>query len=397
MKVLVLPSWYPNKKQNTGSFFKEQAEFLNENGYDVKVLMAEELHTKSHAYQNTKRWIKGKSNKLETHYLYQDPEAYSFPVIIQKSWNEKKQIKTINKKYLKAFKAIIATGWFPDVIHAQGTYKAGFSAKAISELFKIPYVVIEHSPFKIKAYSKYTQKEIKRVLLQANKIAGVSNYQCERMQEDGVSREMDVVWNLMDEDRFVLNRNEKASKFVITTITRPVKVKDVDTFFEAVANFISRIPDRTKVEVIVIGHAALKDVNANTDYYDEKAASLGISDNCFCVPFLSRNEIKNVLDKTQVFVSTSLDEPYGVAIREAMLCGVPVIATKSGGPEDTIHDKTGILVDKKDVVGISNNIYDIYNGSITFDSEYIRNYVISQSGRKAFLKTMTNFYTISND
>jgi glycosyltransferase involved in cell wall biosynthesis len=397
MKILVMPSWYPNKNHNAGSFFKEQADFLNVNEFDIKVLMAEELRTKNYFYQLLKRIIKRESNKLTTTYLEQGPEAYSFPVIIEKGWSEEKQMKVANKKHLIAFKSLISSGWMPDIIHVQGSYNAGFSARYISDRYNIPYVVIEHSPFEISAYSKFRQEQIKKVLQDANAVAGVSHYQRKRMQDDGIDREVDVIWNFMDENEFKPIKAQVNSKFVITTITRPVKVKDVDTFFKAVSQFITKIEDRSTVEVVIVGHAAINDLNTNTDYYDKKAAELGISDVCTCIAFLSREEIKILLDRTQVFISTSLDEPYGIAIREAMLCGVPVIVTKSGGPEDSITDKTGVLVEKRDVEAISQNILNIYNGSLAFDSEYIRNYVVAQSGSAAFLKTMTKFYSIIND
>lgn len=392
MKVLVMPSWYPNKIYKSGSFFKEQANFLNTNGYDVKVLMAEELHTKNYVFQRLKRLLKGQREALTTSFLDQAPEAYSFPLIIQKSWSEEKQINVANEVYLKAFKDLIKTGWIPDIIHVQGTFKAGFSAQYISKLYQIPYVVIEHSPFKLVAYSKFRREYIKNVLMQAKKVAGVSQYQKNRMLEDGIDRSIDVVWNFMDEDKFVLNTKASDSKFVITTITRPIKIKDVDTFFKAVSKFASGIGNRTDIEIVIVGHAAINDEIANTNYFEEQAKIHGISDICRCHAILSRSEIKTLLNRTQLYISTSLDEPYGVAVREAMLCGVPVISTKSGGPEDTVNTKTGILVDKKDSESIAKYIRDIYNGSLVFDSEYIRNYVISQSGKQAFLESMTNFY-----
>ncbi|MBO6630828.1 MAG: glycosyltransferase, partial [Psychroserpens sp.] len=263
--------------------------------------------------------------------------------------------------------------------------------------YNIPYVVIEHSPFHIDVYSSFVQDQIKSTLLAANKVAGVSTYQKNRLLEDGIDRDIEVVWNLMDEAKFSSTVHSDDSKFVITTITRPVRVKDVDTFFEAVAEFINNIGKPNNIEVVAVGHNALFDKNANTTYYQQKAESLGILEYCKFHATLSRNEILNLLQRTHVYVSTSLDEPYGVAVREAMLCGKPVISTKSGGPDDTINSQNGILVDLKDHSAIAAFLSEIYHGKRTFDPEYIRNYVISQSGRDAFLKRMKEFYTIIND
>jgi glycosyltransferase involved in cell wall biosynthesis len=49
--------------------------------------------------------------------------------------------------------------------------------------------------------------------------------------------------------------------------------------------------------------------------------------------------------KVDVVVSASIRESFGRALVEAMACGVPVVATRSGGPEEIIVDaQTGFLV-----------------------------------------------------
>ncbi len=50
------------------------------------------------------------------------------------------------------------------------------------------------------------------------------------------------------------------------------------------------------------------------------------------------------LSSADVFICTSISETFGIAIREALMCGVPVISTKNGGAEDIINYKNGFLV-----------------------------------------------------
>jgi glycosyltransferase involved in cell wall biosynthesis len=47
-----------------------------------------------------------------------------------------------------------------------------------------------------------------------------------------------------------------------------------------------------------------------------------------------------------VFAIPSSQEGFGIVGIEAMACGIPVISTRCGGPEDYVHPgQTGILVD----------------------------------------------------
>ncbi len=60
---------------------------------------------------------------------------------------------------------------------------------------------------------------------------------------------------------------------------------------------------------------------------------------------LSRAELIAVLSSATVFACPSIYEPLGIVNLEAMACGIPVVATATGGiPEVVAHDETGLLV-----------------------------------------------------
>ncbi len=60
---------------------------------------------------------------------------------------------------------------------------------------------------------------------------------------------------------------------------------------------------------------------------------------------LSRAELIAVLSASTVFACPSIYEPLGIVNLEAMACGIPVVATATGGiPEVVAHNETGLLV-----------------------------------------------------
>ncbi len=60
---------------------------------------------------------------------------------------------------------------------------------------------------------------------------------------------------------------------------------------------------------------------------------------------LSRAELIAVLSSATVFACPSIYEPLGIVNLEAMACGIPVVATATGGiPEVVAHNETGLLV-----------------------------------------------------
>lgn len=64
--------------------------------------------------------------------------------------------------------------------------------------------------------------------------------------------------------------------------------------------------------------------------------------------------IGDLLAQTDLLVSSARDEPFGRTLIEAMMAGVPVLATRSGGPQEIVVDgRTGILVPSEDPAALS--------------------------------------------
>ena len=391
-KILIIPSWYPTEKNELrGSFFKEQALLLNKNGFDVKLLFAveEEVGFFKYLSKLVGSFLK-KRNDLSTNVLKQEPEAYSFNTCRYKKRSVKFKITKNKKRYEKAFKEL-TQNWKPELIHAQCTANAGIYASHLSNTFSIHYVIIEHQVFLLNHYKKRIQKEIVSALENASKVGAVSYHQQRCILMNNISCDPVVIWNLLDESKFTLPKNDSNSKFTIVTITYQHPIKDTLTFFKSLGES-NKISDGD-FEVVIIGNSAFKKGSkASSDLFKTMAKEHNVLDKCTFYPKLNRTEINTQLQQANVFISTSIAETYGIAVREAMLCGTPVIATKSGGIEDSISTETGIKVNLKDYKAIAQNILKIQNKDIVFNPQKTRDFVIRQSGRKAFIKKMTSFY-----
>lgn len=74
------------------------------------------------------------------------------------------------------------------------------------------------------------------------------------------------------------------------------------------------------------------------------------------------NNPEYFLNGSDVFLLPSISEGFSISTIEAMSCGLPVIATKSGGPEEIISDRVdGMLVDV-DAKDISESLSSIIAG-----------------------------------
>lgn len=72
----------------------------------------------------------------------------------------------------------------------------------------------------------------------------------------------------------------------------------------------------------------------------------GISEQTRLVPYVAQLELPKILNSLDVFVVPSHQEGLCLAALEAMACGIPVVSTRCGGPEEFVADGvTGYLTD----------------------------------------------------
>jgi glycosyltransferase involved in cell wall biosynthesis len=103
------------------------------------------------------------------------------------------------------------------------------------------------------------------------------------------------------------------------------------------------------------------------------AESLGLAD---AVTLPGRTEIRDWLERADVFVHTSRWEGFGIVLLEAMLAGLPVVATRvSAVPEVVADGETGALVEAGDVEGVAREL-----ARVLVDPEWRRR--LGEAGRE---------------
>jgi asparagine synthase (glutamine-hydrolysing) len=112
--------------------------------------------------------------------------------------------------------------------------------------------------------------------------------------------------------------------------------KNIGLFLRAFAQLRREGHD---VSVLLVGDSAGPAVT-------QLIAELGIAPHVKIESGLTRNEMRDRLQTLDVFVLPSHQEGLCIAALEAMACGVPVVSTRCGGPEEfVIDERTGTLVD----------------------------------------------------
>ncbi|MCK9484995.1 MAG: glycosyltransferase, partial [Candidatus Marinimicrobia bacterium] len=112
---------------------------------------------------------------------------------------------------------------------------------------------------------------------------------------------------------------------------------------------------------------------------------------------LQRQDVFKLMRSCDLFALSSDFETFGVVLIEAMSCGLPIVATRCGGPESIItEDWLGILTERDDnsfTKGLMNGVKEVQNKR--FDSQRISTHVRDTYSYQAIGKMMTNLYLTS--
>ncbi len=149
-------------------------------------------------------------------------------------------------------------------------------------------------------------------------------------------------------------RGEQSSP-VVTLIGRISPWKGQDVFIRAAVEVLKKFPD---CRFQIVG-SALFGEDALAAQLKELVATLGIADRVAFLGF--RKNVPEIIAASDLLVHAStVPEPFGQVIIQAMAEGKPVVATRGGGVLEIVEEgKTGLLVPMKDVDAMAKAICEI--------------------------------------
>ena len=138
--------------------------------------------------------------------------------------------------------------------------------------------------------------------------------------------------------------------------------------------------------VHIIGDGPLR------DSLPQLAADLHISHLCKFHGPLERPQIVPFLEKASAVIQASLHESFCITLAESLSFGVPVISTRSGGPEYFVNSSNGVLVDKADSVALSGAMSLFIDRKISFDPSTLRSNIVSRFGVDSVVRQISDIY-----
>ncbi len=242
-----------------------------------------------------------------------------------------------------------------DIIHSHQPYSLGDEALKFSKKFNLPLVFTYHIryedychyiPFVPRSISKkYIRKITREYSNKCDAVIAPSSAIKKLLLDRGITTPISVIPSGINVEKFGRNtgkREEIRTKYKIKpgdialiTASRIAKEKNVKFLIES---FFAVKKKCENVKFFIVGDGAVR------KELEKMAKSLGMGQDVIFTGLVSREEIINLYQASDIFVFASLTETQGLVAVEAMAAGLPVVAIRASGIEDMVESgKNGIL------------------------------------------------------
>ncbi|WP_079171575.1 glycosyltransferase family 4 protein [Streptomyces sp. CC53] len=230
------------------------------------------------------------------------------------------------------------------VIHAHTAIYGGVHAMRLGRP-DARIIVTEHSTFLEKIFKQPAGRRLyDEVLHRADEFLCVGSYLRDQIVREFPHHEgkIRVVPNVIDFDRFTPEAKPSEKLLNWLYLGRLIRHKGVLPLLEAFALVAEKEPEAT---LTMVGSGFLE------DELRARGEELGLGDRFKILPPVPPEEVNGLMHQYDLLVHASRFETFGMTVVEANAAGLPVLVTRSYGPDETlegIEDLAGALMDVSD-------------------------------------------------
>jgi glycosyltransferase involved in cell wall biosynthesis len=391
LRIIVVPSWFPSPRTPlAGIFFAEQTELLAKHAPSIEVHVFA-VPTRNYqvpikrpfaALRVLAGWWRAAKHAVRT--VTPNYVVHTFETIV---WSDRVAHGGLlyeARRMARVARAIERERGPFDLVHAHVSHPAGFAAAELARLLGVPLIVSEHmSPFPfddMRGADGRPFPDVLSPLESAARVTAVSRAHAASIAQ-WVRRPIEVLPNFIDETRFAPSARVSTEPFRFLSVGHLVPQKGFDVLLRALALCHAR-GERFHLTIVGKGYqeAELRGIARELDL-ESAVTWLGAPD---------RSTMPEIYRAADGFVLASRHESFGVVVIEALASGVPVVATRCGGPEEIVTPDVGELAPAEDPAALADAMSRLARRP--FERSAIRGYFESAYAASAVVPRLERMY-----
>ena len=249
----------------------------------------------------------------------------------------------------------------PDLVHAHFSRFAAAVRRGPRDRYRL--VVTEHSSRFGQALSPGEDAVARRAYRAADAVVAVSPWLAERLQRD-YQVPARVVADVVDVEAFRSVRQARTPGSPARLVSGYALARPS---LNATLTVIGDGPERAAIEALAVPGVNLTGA-------------------------LPRNRIAEELASADGFVLLSEFETFGVVYAEAMASGLPVLASRCGGPEGFVNADVGVLTDAANPEAVAEDLRRFVDSLADYDPEIIRAYARTRFAPEVVAQELDQVY-----
>ena len=376
MKILFVTRGFPSDKDPmSGNYEAVQAKAIAAKGHQVSVIA---IRWKS--IRRLFSWSKISHRVVDGVDIYE-----STRICISRRFNFLYGLDRFlrAREYKRIFKRYLKEKGLPDIVHAHIVFVAD-SVLFVKKDYHLPFIITEHWSQTFKTDVTDWVKTQSLIYHHANRVISVSQALADSLKESFQTES--IVINNMVSDLFfnstLVERHDNVFKFVAVGAFRSDRLKGFDVLVNAFAQ--AHFPENISLEIIGDG--------PDRSFIENKIEQHSLKNQVKLLGVKTPEEVSALLCNSNCFVLSSRLETFSIVLIEAMAKGLPVIATKCGGPETFVRPQDGILVEKENVEELSKGMRYMTKHSQEYDAKEIRRHCRENFSQHVIADKIINVY-----
>jgi glycosyltransferase involved in cell wall biosynthesis len=355
MNVLMVTPWYPSQQSPIyGAFVRDCAEAVRLFDAVTVVHLADGERRASLVAEADPELTHG----ISTYHLHHRRLPIPGTAHLSQIWALRRAVRQITRD-----------GFKPDIIHAH-VYSAGFSAVVVGRMTGIPVVITEHATaFGRGILGKADLWQVRQAFRRAARVMPVSEYLRQTLSDYGIEARWQVVSNVVDPAAFHPGSRRRVAgepaRLIVVAFLDKSHKKGIPFLLTALAQLRSRRQD-WHLDIVGDGEARAE--------YERQAAELAIADKVRFHGMKAKEQVADLIREADLLVVSSVFETFSVAAAEALMCGVPVLTTRCGGPEGFVTEAVGHVVAKADADALAEGLNGMLDRLDAYDRRAISQY-----------------------